>query len=154
LLKDLRVAVPGLAVLIFSMHDELHYAERAMRAGARGYLMKGSSNEKLTTAIHNVLQGELSLSAKASSQILQNLAKKEIKEIGIEVLSDRELEIFNLIGKGETNAQIGERLHISPRTVEAHRSNIKTKLSLPDGSSLVRRAILWTELAEGRQGFE
>ena len=154
LMKDLRAVLPNLPVLIFSMHDELLYAERAMRAGAKGYLMKGSSTDKLTEAIERVLAGELFLSNKVSTQILHGLSQKKPKEFGVEMLSDRELEIFDLIGRGNTNSQIADRLHISPRTVDAHRTNIKTKLGLPDGSSLVRKAVLWVELAERTGGVQ
>lgn len=154
LMKDLRAVLPNLPVLIFSMHDELLYAERAMRAGAKGYLMKGSSTDRLTEAIERVLAGELFLSNKVSTQILHGLSQKKPKEFGVEMLSDRELEIFDLIGRGNTNSQIADRLHISPRTVDAHRTNIKTKLGLPDGSSLVRKAVLWVELAERTGGVQ
>lgn len=145
LIKDLQSFVPQVAILVFSMHDEILYAERVMRAGAKGYLMKGAGSDKLKEAIQRVLSGELYLSSKISTQIINGLSGKNATNLGLRRLSDRELEIFDLIGRGHTNMQIAEKLHISVRTVDAHRTNIKGKLNLADGASLVRKAILWVE---------
>ena len=145
LIKDLQSFVPQVAILVFSMHDEILYAERVMRAGAKGYLMKGAGSDKLKEAIQRVLSGELYLSSKISTQIINGLSGKNSANLGLRRLSDRELEIFDLIGRGHTNMQIAEKLHISVRTVDAHRTNIKGKLNLADGASLVRKAILWVE---------
>ena len=145
LIKDLQSFVPQVAILVFSMHDEILYAERVMRAGAKGYLMKGAGSDKLKEAIQRVLSGELYLSSKISTQIINGLSGKNSANLGLRRLSDRELEIFDLIGRGHTNMQIAEKLHISVRTVDAHRTNIKAKLNLADGASLVRKAILWVE---------
>jgi len=151
LIKDLQVRVPGLPVLVFSMHDEMLYAERVMRAGAKGYLMKGTSIEQLADAISCVLSGGVYLSNKVSNHILKNLSGNRAPgKTGIKSLTDRELEIFELIGSGKTNAQIADQLHISPKTADAHRANIRAKLSLPDGPALMREAVLWVELGSGK----
>lgn len=150
LIKDLLALVPDLPVLIFSMHDEMFYAERVIRAGGRGYLMKGSPGDTLAFAIRRVLAGELFLSGKVSNQMINGLSgRKKSPEFGIARLSDREFEVFGLIGQGHTNVQIAERLSISVRTVDAHRTNIKGKLNFPDGATLVRMAILWVENESG-----
>ncbi len=150
LIKDLISRLPDLKILVFSMHDELLYAERVMRAGARGYLMKGASADRLAEAIATVLSGERSLSGNVSNHILRGLsAKAGVNRIGVERLSDRELEIFELIGRGIPSSRIATQLSISQKTVDAHRANIKTKLSLPDATSLIREAVVWVELVSG-----
>jgi len=146
LMKDLLALMPDLKILVFSMHDETLYAERVMRAGAKGYLMKGESTSSLIEAIHSILGGGIYLSAKASTHLLKNLSSgKSRGTLGLDRLSDRELEIFELIGLGKSNSQIAAQLNISSKTVDAHRANIKTKLDLPDSSSLMRAAVLWIE---------
>jgi DNA-binding NarL/FixJ family response regulator len=146
LIKDLNAKAYGLNILVFSMHDEFLYAERVMRAGAKGYLTKDSPTESLPEAIECVLQGKLYLSRDVSDHILKTLSRTASGQVGIAKLSDRELEIFELIGRCKTNAQIAEKLNISARTVDAHRSNIRAKLSLPDAPTLMREAVLWVEL--------
>lgn len=152
LIKDLNSIISGIPILVFSMHDEMLYAERVIRAGAKGYLMKGVATEKLNAAIDCVLGGGLYLSHHVSNHILNTLSTKrndgKVGQVGIERLSDREIEIFELIGRGKSNTQIAEQLHISPRTVDAHRCNIKSKLALTDAPSLMREAVLWIELAD------
>lgn len=146
LIKDLRALMPDLRIVVFSMHDEMLYAEHAMRAGARGYVMKGESPSVLIHAIEEVLQGRNYLSAAASSHLLRNMASGKGRRVyGMDRLTDRELEIFELVGRGKSSAQISSLLHISPKTVDAHRMNIKTKLGLPDAPSLVRAAVIWIE---------
>lgn len=146
LIKDLLARMPSLAILVFSMHDETLYAERVMRAGAKGYLMKGESTGELLQAIDAVLKGGVYLSKNASNHLLKSLAGGKSRGLfGLDRLTDRELEIFELIGRGKANAQIAGQLKISSKTVDAHRSNIKTKLGLPDAPSLMRAAVLWIE---------
>ena len=146
LIKDLQVLVPGIRILVFSMHDEMIYAERVMRAGAKGYLMKGAPTEKLIEAINRVLGGGIYLSGRVSEQILRCLtSNRSLDQLGVDRLTDRELEVFELIGKGKSSAQIAEQLHISPKTVDTHRANLKTKLSVPDAAALIREAVLWVE---------
>ena len=151
LIKDVQAQFPGLPILVYSMHDEMLYAERVMRAGAKGYLMKGTSIERVSEAIDCVLAGGVSLSSRVSNHILQNLAGNHAPgKIGLKSLSDRELEILELIGSGKTTAQIADQLHISPKTADAHRANIRAKLGLADGPALMREAILWVELGQGK----
>lgn len=147
LLKDLNARAYGLNILVFSMHDEFLYAERVMRAGAKGYLTKDSPTESLTTAIECVLAGKLYLSVDVSNHILKTLSRAPSGQVGVAKLTDRELQIFEMIGRCKANAQIAEKLGISARTVDAHRSNIRAKLSLPDAPTLMREAVLWIELA-------
>ena len=128
------------------MHDEMLYAQRAIRAGAKGYIMKGAATGKLMEAIDRVMAGEIYLSARVSNQILKGLSGKRAPEqFGLERLTDRELEVFELLGHGKSTGQISDLLHISPKTVDAHRFNLKTKLVLPDAQALMRQAILWVE---------
>lgn len=148
LIKDLLARFPELRILVFSMHDEMLYAERVVRAGAKGYLMKGESTEKLVEAIDCVLSGGLYLSRRVCDHVLNNMSRnRSIENAGPKCLTDRELEIFELIGRGKTNSQIADQLHISPKTVDAHRTNIRSKLALPDSATLMREAVLWVELA-------
>ena len=147
LIKDLQALSPGIPILVFSMHDEMLYAERAMRAGAKGYLMKGTMIDGLADAMESVLGGGIYLSRRVSDHILQNLSgTRTPAKSGLKSLTDRELEIFELIGGGKSSAQISDQLHISQKTVDAHRANIRAKLALADGSALLREAILWVEL--------
>ena len=151
LIKDLQAMVPQIPILVFSMHDEMLYAERVMRAGAKGYLMKGTMIESLAEAINSVLCGGVYLSSRVSSHILQNLSgNRSLGKTGLKGLTDRELEVFELIGAGRSNQQISDQLHISSKTVDAHRANIRGKLSLADGPALVREAVLWVELGTDR----
>ena len=147
LIKDLQALSPTIPFLVFSMHDEMLYAERAMRAGAKGYLMKGTTTDALAEAIASILGGGVSLSRRVSDHILQHLSGiRSPAKSGLQSLTDRELEIFELIGSGKSSTQISDQLHISPKTVDAHRANIRAKLALADGSSLLRESVLWVEL--------
>jgi DNA-binding NarL/FixJ family response regulator len=151
-IKDLQCLTPGLKILVFSMHDEMLYAQRAIRAGAKGYLMKGAATGKLIEAIGRVMSGDIYLSTLVSNQILHGLSgKRGPDQFGLERLTDRELEVFELLGHGKSTGQISDMLHISPKTVDAHRFNLKAKLSLPDAQSLMREAILWVEFG-GKNG--
>lgn len=156
LIKDIQALCPEIPILVFSMHDELLYAERVIRAGGKGYLVKGSSAEDLVEAINMVMDGGIYLSPKVSSHILKGLSgpRKRDQRSRLERLSDRELEVFALIGRGKSTSQIAEQLHISPRTVDAHRCHIRAKLGLPDSPSLVREAVLWVELNNEQQVTE
>lgn len=145
LIKDLRALLPSLNILVFSMHDEMMYAERSLRAGARGYLMKGAKTPVLFEAIKQVTAGEISLGDRVTSQLLTDFSSARAVRQKLDSLSDRELEIFELIGHSKNSAQIAEQLNISPKTVDAHRSNIKTKLGLSDSPSLNREATHWVD---------
>ena len=157
LIKDLLCLMPDLKVLVFSMHDEMIYAERVVRAGARGYIMKGTTTDNLLKAIESVLAGDHYLSECVSNHLFCRLSggKRSADSrpgaqgrlSGIGTLTDRELEVYELIGRGKSVGQIAEQLRISPRTVDAHRGNIKSKLGLHDAAALMRSAVLWVELA-------
>ncbi len=151
-IKDLQALTPEIRILVFSMHDEMLYAQRAIRAGARGYIMKGAAPDKLIEAIGRVMAGEIYLSTPVSTQVLQGLSgKRGAEQFGLARLTDRELEVFELLGNGKSTGEISDLLHISPKTVDAHRFNLKGKLALPDAQALMREAILWVEFG-GRVG--
>jgi DNA-binding NarL/FixJ family response regulator len=147
ILKDIKVQHPKLPVLMLSMHDESVYAQRALRAGASGYVMKHEATEKLILAIRKVLAGEVYLSEKLSAQLLQQIVggTKSITASPVEALSDRELEVFTLIGQGHGTRPIAERLHLSVKTIESHRAHIKEKLNLKTGVDLMHHAIQWVQ---------
>ena len=147
LIKDLKLSCPQVAVLVLSMHEEYHYAERALRAGARGYIMKRETAKKVVTAIRQVLQGKLYMSdSLAAAMAAQFVAGKTLAAgSGIEQLSDRELEVFELLGDGRGTRQIAETLNVSIKTVQAHCARMKEKLSLASATELVREAVRWRE---------
>jgi DNA-binding NarL/FixJ family response regulator len=147
LLKDIRALHPEVPVLIMSMHDESLYAERALRAGARGYVMKKAGGEIVLQAIREVLNGKIYVSQNMSARILENLSivHSASRKSPIEALTDREFEVFQLIGEGCATAEIANRLHISPKTVDVHRQNLKEKLKLPNATSLIQHAVRWVE---------
>lgn len=146
LVKELRVGYPTLPVLILSMHAEEIYAERVLRAGARGYLMKNEAPEKLVAGILAVLAGEVALSERMKEKILANLAgsKDGKPEFSIDRLTDRELEVFRLIGEGKTTRQAAEKLSLSVKTIEAHIAHVKSKLGVESGRDLQHKAFAWT----------
>ena len=150
LIKDLSTMHPNVLVLVYSMHDEMFYAERALRAGARGYLMKEAGSEKMLEALRSVLAGEIAVSRKIAAKILDLFsgAKPRRSKSPVEKLTDREFDIYQLIGKGRSTKEIGEQLHISPKTVAVHREHIKEKLGLESAAELMHHAIRWEE-AEG-----
>lgn len=147
LIKDLAIRQPNLPILVLSTHDEVLYAERSLRAGAKGYVMKHEPTERVMMAIRQVLRGGVYLSEQMQNRLFQKvvrgIAVPQASEI--DLLSDRELEVFELIGQGATTAQIAASLHLSVSTVETHRAHIKEKLKLGGGTELVRRAIEWVE---------
>jgi DNA-binding NarL/FixJ family response regulator len=146
-IKDVKSLYPDLPVLVVSMHDEMLHAERALRAGARGYLMKEAGGQKMLEAIRKVLDGQVYVSEKMSARILDNVSgwKPRGSSSPIEKLSDREFEVFQLIGQGKSTREIAKQLNLSPKTVEVHRGHIKKKLDLKDATSLVRHAVRWVE---------
>ena len=150
-IKDLLAAEPKLTVLVISMHDEVVQAERALRAGARGYIMKEAGGENLLTAIRQVLRGEVYVSPRMSARILEGLSgsKPRGSSSPIGKLTDREFEIFQLIGQGKSTRDIAEQLHLSTKTVDVHRSHIKEKLELRDVTALIRHAVRWVETQNG-----
>ena len=147
LLKNIKVRYPKMKVLMLSMHDEGLYAIRALRAGASGYIMKQEATEKVIEAARKVLNGEIYLSDKMEKKMMQQLVGGRAMRTGspLEDLSDRELEVFNLIGQGKGTRQIAEELHLSIKTVESHRAHIKEKLGLKSATELVQHAIQWRD---------
>lgn len=147
LIKDLKHCHPQVGVLVLSMHDESHYAERALRAGARGYVMKRETTRKVIAAIHQVLAGQLYISdAVAAALAARFVAGKTLASHSpIELLSDRELEVFELLGRGRGTREIAETLRISMKTVQAYCARIKEKLNLASATELLREAIRWHE---------
>jgi DNA-binding NarL/FixJ family response regulator len=146
LIKDIKVRYPRLPALVLSMHDEALYAERSLHAGAKGYVMKQEETTVLLQAIRQVLRGQVYLSDKVKDGIVNrlggNLPEGEITSL-IKKLSDRELQVFQLIGDGYATHEIADRLHLSMKTVASHRENIKKKLNLNTGEELARFAIHW-----------
>lgn len=146
LIKMLRQHNIKSPVLIISMHDESLYAERALRAGAKGYVMKQEATEKVLTAIRQVLRGEIYLSERMQSKILQRVINGEEGGLSaIDLLSDRELEVFRLIGHGYSTSDIGRELQRSVKTVETHRAHLKDKLGLKNAAELTHFAVQWIE---------
>ncbi len=144
-IKDLQASMPGLPVLVVSMHDEAIYAERAIRAGARGYIMKEAGGENLLAALRQVLRGEIYVSQRMSALMLENFSARRPRGSSspIEKLSDREFEVFQLIGQGKSTRDIAAQLHLSSKTVDVHRSHLREKLGLKDTTELVRHAVRW-----------
>ena len=146
LVKDLRVLYPALAILIISMHDETVYAERLLRAGADGYVMKEEGPDRILQAIRQVLRRQTYVSARMSSRLLSSIAGNRKKsDSPISRLTDREFEILRQIGGGHDSHGIGRQLNISPKTVDTHRSHIKEKLQLTTGIELICYAVRWVQ---------
>jgi DNA-binding NarL/FixJ family response regulator len=146
LIRRLREVAPDLRVLVLSMHDEALFAERALRAGARGYIMKQEAIGGLVHAIKEVLSGRMFVSRRMSQHILERLGTlMPAPGDCLGNLTDRELEVFELIGRGLSTAVIADRLNVSVKTVETHRANIKSKLDLKDATDLIRFATAWAE---------
>jgi DNA-binding NarL/FixJ family response regulator len=142
LIKNLKARYPDLPLLVLSMHDETLYAERALRAGSLGYIMKEEAIDKVLMAIRHVISGEIFISDRMKARLLNQLVGGRLKQgtSSIDSLSDRELEVFRLIGEGRGTRQIAEELRLSVRTVEAYREYIKDKLNLKNGTELVQHA--------------
>jgi DNA-binding NarL/FixJ family response regulator len=138
---------PEVAILVVSMHDEALYAERVLRAGARGYIMKQEGGKKLLAAIRQILSGQIYVSERTAARILEIFSgqRQEGASAPIERLSDREFEVFQLIGEGKGTREIASHLRLSVKTVEVHRANIKEKLRLETATDLVRYAVRWYE---------
>jgi DNA-binding NarL/FixJ family response regulator len=146
-LKNLKIHLPQVKILMLSMHDENLYAMRSLKAGAQGYIMKQEAVDQVLTAIRQVIAGEVYLSDSMSKRTMFQLLGRGGTRTGspLEDLSDRELEVFTLIGQGCTTRQIAEKLHLSIKTVETHRAHIKEKLNLKNSTELVQHAIHWRE---------
>lgn len=145
LIELLRNRHPELKMLVSSMHDESLFAERALRAGAMGFINKQEAPEEVIAAIRQVLSGQVYLSARMANRLLHCVVGgKSLHHNPIEDLSNRELEVFELIGQGMTTKQIARKLHLSPKTIETHREKIKRKLDLKNSAELSCRAVQWS----------
>ena len=146
-LKDVVALVPGLPVIVLSMHDEAHVAERALRAGARAYLMKDAGAAKVIEVIRRVLNGESYVSPALTSRMLGDLIARRPRgsHSPIATLTDREFEVYQLLGSGKSTKEVAAALGLSPKTVGVHRARIKAKLGLKDAPSLVHHAVLWMQ---------
>jgi DNA-binding NarL/FixJ family response regulator len=147
LIRDIHAVHPAALVLVVSMHEESLYAERVLRAGGRGYVMKQAGGKKLMEAIRQVLGGQIYVSADTSARILETFSRNnnETPATGVQSLSDREFEIFQLIGQGENTRDIAKKLSLSVKTVEVHRLNIKSKLKLATAAELIHFAVRWMQ---------
>ncbi|MEO6740467.1 MAG: response regulator transcription factor [Chthoniobacteraceae bacterium] len=144
LVKELKAQGLDVPVLVLSMHDEELYAERVLRAGARGYISKHEASSTLVEAVQKILDGEVYLPAKITAQILKRLSGGgSARPAGLTLLADRELEVFQLIGKGYNSRRIAEQLHLGESTVETYRARIKDKLGIRNAGELYQHAALW-----------
>lgn len=149
-IRDVSAVHGHIPMLVVSMHDEKVYAERALRAGACGYIMKEQSAGYLIVALHRVLEGGVYLSQEMSSRLLKNLSNPTPSNADspLQKLTDREFEVFRLIGQGQTTEEIARQLHISPKTVDVHRFQIKDKLHLASSTALIHYAVHWSHIDE------
>ena len=146
LIKDLKASADRVLMLVHSMHDESLYVERVLRAGAHGYIMKQEGGKKVMDAIRKVLRGEIYVSPEMSGKILEIFSGRRPSSTDpVEALSDRQFEIFQMIGQGKGTRAIAEGLNVSVKTIDAHRAHIKEKLGLKSGNELVRFAVRWVE---------
>ncbi|HEV8072503.1 MAG TPA: response regulator transcription factor, partial [Opitutaceae bacterium] len=147
LIKELSDRLPETQVIVLSMHEEIFYAERAMRAGARGYVTKRESTHRIVEAIHEVQAGRLYANAELLAKLAERIVgrNQSTQPGSVETLSDRELEVFRRLGEGQANRLIAEELHLSIKTVQAYCARIKDKLGLANAAELVREAIRWTD---------
>ncbi len=145
LIKQIKIKKKNLPVLVLSVHDESIYAERALRAGARGYIMKEELTDNVVIAIRQIISGKLYLSNQMSEKMLDKLVKPSpgISESSVEILSDRELEVFRLFGLGMSTKEIADKIHVSPKTVQSYRVRIKDKMNIEKTSELLKHAIQW-----------
>lgn len=149
LIKDLGAIHPEIPVIVLSMHDEMIYAERVLRAGGRGYVMKDTPPQVLLEAIRVILGGGVFASQTVTTHLLKTFANHKSTtrtDSPMDCLTDREIEVFELIGQAKSNHEIASQLGISPRTLDAHRAHIREKLGLADGNELTRHAIRWVEV--------
>lgn len=153
LVKDLLALDPRVSVLVISMHDENMYAERVLRAGGRGYIMKQAGGKKIMEGIRQVLSGQIYVSEKMSAKILEIFSGRRggSSASPVESLTDREFEVFQLIGQGLGTKEIAAKLHVSAKTVEVHRMNVKAKLKLKTAAELIRYSVQWIEAQKSTQ---
>jgi DNA-binding NarL/FixJ family response regulator len=149
-IKDLHALHPNVAVLVVSVHDEEFYAERALRAGARGYIMKNEGGEKLIHAIRQILRGKTYLSERMSEKAAEifSCRRQRAQDATLGKLTDREFEVFRLLGQGLTAREIGQFLHLGTKTIETHRLHIREKLQVKSGPALIKYAVRWAGAQE------
>lgn len=149
LIKDLKVQHPALPVLVLSLYEEALYTERVLRAGAKGYIMKDAPGDEILQAVRRVLNGRIYLSQEMGTKLLTPMVNggQDVSQSPIDRLSDRELEVFQLLGKAYETRQIAETLHVSIKTVESYREHIKVKLNLENSTQLIRKAVEWVQSA-------
>jgi DNA-binding NarL/FixJ family response regulator len=155
LIKDLGALRPGLPVLVLSMHEESIYAGRALRAGARGYVMKRAGGDRVIEAIREVLQDRIAVSPEMTTHLLEEYTGRRTHagRTALRNLTDREFEIFQLLGEAKTNREIAAQLHLSPKTVETHRVNLMRKLKIRNLANLIRFAVQYAAVeATGEPG--
>lgn len=147
LVKHLHAIQSTLLILVVSRHDESLYAERAIRAGARGYIMKLEAGNVIVKAVRRILSGGIYVSEEINTRLLMGMVsgRKSFSQSPLDVLSDRELEVFELTGRGHGTREIAERLHLSVKTVESYRARIKEKLNLHTAAELMQHAVQWVE---------
>jgi len=148
LLKDLKARGINVPVLVLSMHDELLYAERVLRAGARGYITKHEASSEVMAAIRKVLSGQVYLGTRMASRVFESFSAHPKMETGVSLLTDRELEVFELIGRGRTTREISSSLHLGVSTIDTYRTRIKAKLHLENASQLCHEAIRWVSAGQ------
>lgn len=150
LVKSIIFQFPEQLILVISRHEESLYAERALRAGAKGYIMKFEPSDVFLKAVRKVLNGSIYVSEEINEKLLMNAmsGKKTVIQSPVEILSDRELEVFELIGKGKSSNEIADQLHLAVKTIETYRSRIKEKLDLKNSTELVFHAVKWVESGE------
>ena len=147
LIRSIRSSFPDVAMIVLSMHDERVYAERAIRAGARGYVMKRESTKKIIDAIHEVLKGNLYLSKNMTELLVEKFISSDPEQVGLPLaqLSDRELEVFKLIGQGYEINEIAKTLNVNHKTIHTYATRIREKLKLDSSAELLREALRWAE---------
>lgn len=147
LIKDIQALATGVSVLVLSMHDESLYAERVLRAGGRGYVMKQEGGKRIMEAIRQVSAGHIFVSEKMSAKILELFSgrRPEGGQSPVDTLTDREFQVFQCIGRGLETKEAAKELHVSPKTIEVHRANIKTKLKIKSMVELIRYAVRWVD---------
>ncbi|MCE5325286.1 MAG: response regulator transcription factor [Planctomycetaceae bacterium] len=147
LIKDIRIRYPRMLLLVWSMRDEFFYAERVLRAGARGYVIKTEPGDKVVEGLRRIRQGQIYLSDRMTSRMINRLASNRVApgQPSVQDLTDREMEVFELIGSGLPTREIAERLHLSVKTIDSHREHIKDKLQLDNATELLKHAIRWVQ---------
>jgi len=153
LVKDFKARHPQLRVMVLSMHDEALYAERALQAGAHGYIMKKESTRNILAALRHIIDGGVYASGRVTENMMQRVARHGMVQprTPVELLSDRELEVFELLGEGLTTHETADKLHLSMKTVSCYRQNIKAKLNLKTAAELVRYAVHWAKTGQTDQ---